>query len=105
MSAARRIADRFIIADPEQDLLACGGMGDVYRAIDTQTGETVAVKALNPDVLARYSGLLERFLREGEALRRYPDCSPPGVNPPAMERRRINPARRGWQPGWTGAAG
>ena len=70
MSAARRIANRFEISDLERDLLGRGGMGDVYRATDTQTGDTVAVKALNPDVLARDPGLLERFLREGEALRR-----------------------------------
>jgi len=68
MSAARRIADRFVIADPERDLFGRGGIGEVYRATDTQRGETVAVKALNPDVLARDPGLLERFLREGEAL-------------------------------------
>ena len=58
------IANRFEI----QDLLGRGGMGDVYRATDTQTGETVAVKALNPEVLERDPSLLERFVREGEAL-------------------------------------
>ena len=41
------IANRFEI----QDLLGRGGMGEVYRATDTQTGETVAVKALNPEIL------------------------------------------------------
>jgi predicted ATPase len=59
------IANRFEL----HDLLGCGGMGDVYRAIDTQTGETVAVKALHPEVLADDPSLLDRFVREGEALR------------------------------------
>jgi non-specific serine/threonine protein kinase len=63
------IANRFTINNPEKDLLGRGGMGDVYRATDTQTGETVAVKALNPEILARDPTLLERFVREGEALR------------------------------------
>ena len=35
MSAGYRIADRFIITDPERDLLGRGGMGDVYRVTDT----------------------------------------------------------------------
>jgi tetratricopeptide (TPR) repeat protein len=59
------IANRFEI----QDLLGRGGMGEVYRATDTQTGETVAVKALNSEILATDPNLLERFVREGEALR------------------------------------
>lgn len=69
MKTSRTIANRFVIADPDRDLLGRGGMGDVYRATDAQTGETVAVKALSPDVLTRDPDLLERFLREGEALR------------------------------------
>ena len=69
MSASQLIANRFRINDSEKDLLGRGGMGDVYRAADTQTGETVAVKALNPEILARDPTLLERFRREGEALR------------------------------------
>jgi predicted ATPase len=69
MSASQRIADRFIISNPQQDLLGRGSMGEVYRATDTHTGETVAVKALDPRVVARDPGILERFAREGEALR------------------------------------
>ena len=63
------IANRFEINDLEKDLLGRGGMGEVYRAIDKTTGETVAVKALNPEILAHDPSLLERFVREGEALR------------------------------------
>ena len=43
MSPSQLIANRFEI----QDLLGRGGMGEVYRAADSQTGETVAIKALN----------------------------------------------------------
>jgi predicted ATPase/predicted Ser/Thr protein kinase len=66
---SQRIADRFEICDLEKDLLGRGSMGDVYRATDTHTGEPVAVKALDPRVVARDPGILERFVREGEALR------------------------------------
>jgi serine/threonine-protein kinase len=44
-------------------------MGEVYRATDIQTGGLVAVRVLDPRVVAPAPGLLERFVREGEALR------------------------------------
>jgi tetratricopeptide (TPR) repeat protein len=69
MSPSQTIAHRFTINNLEKDLLGRGGMGEVYRATDTQTGEIVAVKALNNEILARDPSLLERFVREGEALR------------------------------------
>ena len=62
MNTKHLVAGRFEI----QDLLGRGGMGDVYHATDTQTGETIAVKALNPEVLERDPSLLERFVRGGE---------------------------------------
>lgn len=65
MNSYQLIANRFEI----HDLLGRGGMGEVYRATDMQTGETVAVKALNPEILKSDPTLLERFVREGEALR------------------------------------
>jgi len=51
-----------------------GGMGVVYRAADTQTGQEVAVKVLSSD-LSPDPDMLERFRREGEALRqlRHPN--------------------------------
>jgi len=63
------VSNRFEIRDLEQDLLGRGSMGEVYRATDTHTGGTVAIKALDPRVVARDPGILERFVREGEALR------------------------------------
>lgn len=50
-----------------QSQLGAGGMGTVYRGIDTRTGQTVAIKQLKPEIAQ--SELLERFQREGEALR------------------------------------
>jgi predicted ATPase/predicted Ser/Thr protein kinase len=69
MMASQLIGSRFRIDDLEHDLLGRGGMGAVYRGTDTHTGDLVAVKALDPHVVARDPELLERFTREGEALR------------------------------------
>jgi ABC-type oligopeptide transport system substrate-binding subunit/serine/threonine protein kinase len=69
MNPVHRIANRFEIRDPGHDLLGRGGMGAVYRATDTLTGALVAVKTLDSNVVTRDPELLERFAREGEALR------------------------------------
>ena len=65
MDPTPTIANRFTL----HELLGRGGMGDVYRATDSLSGESVAIKALTPSVLAHDPDLVARFLREGEALR------------------------------------
>jgi serine/threonine-protein kinase len=47
-----------------EQILGRGGMGIVYRAIDTQLDETVAIKTLPGDVMQRSPEDLERFKRE-----------------------------------------
>src|SRR5262245_24770518 len=62
------IAERFSLEAAEKNLLGQGGMGQVYRGKDTQTGEAVAIKLLKPELVASQPELLQRFQREGEAL-------------------------------------
>jgi len=69
MSTRQIIADRFEIGDLEKDLLGRGATGDVYRGIDTHAGQVVAVKALKPEIVAGNPDIVERFAREGQALR------------------------------------
>lgn len=47
-----------------QSLIGQGGVGIVYRAYDTQTRQVVALKLLNPDLLAQYSAIKRRFESE-----------------------------------------
>ena len=49
--------------------IGAGGMGTVYRGVDTQSGDPVAIKLLKPEVLQLDPDMLERFEREGQALR------------------------------------
>lgn len=41
-----------------------GGMGDVYRGFDLETGEAVAIKLLKPDIVDAMPELIDRFKRE-----------------------------------------
>ena len=50
-------------------LLGRGGMGEVYRALDTRVGRIVAIKVLPPDA-AEQSDRRQRFEREAKAVAR-----------------------------------
>jgi eukaryotic-like serine/threonine-protein kinase len=47
--------------------LGAGGMGEVYRALDTRLERTVAIKVLSPQVISS-TNLKERFEREAKAI-------------------------------------
>ncbi len=51
-------------------LIGGGGTGNVYTGADTLTGETVAIKQLRIELAGNMPQVIERFLREGEVLRR-----------------------------------
>ncbi|MCL4869088.1 MAG: protein kinase [Anaerolineae bacterium] len=53
-----------------ESLVARGGMGELYRAVDRQTGQIVALKRLLPHLVVAGSDYLARFRREAEVLRR-----------------------------------
>jgi serine/threonine protein kinase/formylglycine-generating enzyme required for sulfatase activity len=65
MTTRRIILNRFEI----EKLIGQGSMGEVYRGLDRETNKIVAIKALK-QTSNRISENIERFTREGEALRR-----------------------------------
>lgn len=50
-----------------ESLIGQGGMGHVYRAVDTRLGRSVAIKVLPPH-LSSHQALRERFEREARAI-------------------------------------
>lgn len=64
-SPADRIGGRYTLLG----LLGVGGMGSVYRALDVELDEVVALKMLRQD-LVNEPGMLERFRREVKLARR-----------------------------------
>lgn len=65
-------ADRTLIGGhyEMEALIGGGAIGSVYRGTDTTTGEKIAIKVLRSELIASAPELVERFRREGEALRR-----------------------------------
>lgn len=66
VSVGRRLASRYDI----QAVLGEGGMGTVFRAVDRELHEVVALKTLRPEVIASDESALERFKSEIRLARR-----------------------------------
>ncbi len=49
-------------------LLTTGGFGEIFHGVDHQTGKSVAIKRLLPQLVASRPEVIERFVREGQAL-------------------------------------
>ena len=64
MTAGTLFVDRFLI----EGMAGSGGMGTVYRARDTLTGKTVALKVLQVSARDQKGNLSERFAREAKLL-------------------------------------
>jgi predicted ATPase/serine/threonine protein kinase len=65
MKEPERIGERYSVVA----LIAQGMMGPLYRGLDQRLNRPVAIKVLRPEILEKHPTLLERFLREGDALR------------------------------------
>ncbi len=66
LSSGGTLAGRYEILG----VLGAGGMGVVYRARDTELGETIAIKTLRPDAMQDDPSLIERFKQEIRLARR-----------------------------------
>jgi hypothetical protein len=53
----------------QQTLIASGGIGEVYRGQDLETGQLVAIKRVKPNQLFDNSAAVQRLIHEGELLR------------------------------------
>jgi len=63
-----RIGNRYEF-DRLSDVIGRGGMGVVFRGIDTETQTTVAIKQLSPELINTHADVVARFIREADVLR------------------------------------
>jgi LuxR family maltose regulon positive regulatory protein len=64
MDKRQLVADRYQLGH----LIGEGGVGKVYKGLDTASGQPVAVKLLRPEIIPDAPDLVERFRREGRIL-------------------------------------
>ncbi len=60
----------FAVRYEVKELLGVGGMGSVFKAIDTELGDVIAIKTLKADILSREPLALDRFKSEIRLARR-----------------------------------
>ena len=66
LEAGSTLANRYEI----KRVLGAGGMGMVYKAVDKELGETVAIKTLRPEIMNQDPAALDRFRSEIRLARR-----------------------------------
>ena len=66
LAAGETLANRYEI----KKVLGAGGMGMVYKALDKELGETVAIKTLRPEFMEADPNALDRFRSEIRLARR-----------------------------------
>ncbi len=61
---------RFAVRYDVKEILGIGGMGSVFKAVDTELGEVIAIKTLRRDFVSADPSALERFKSEIKLARR-----------------------------------
>jgi HAMP domain-containing protein len=61
---------RFAVRYEVKEMLGVGGMGMVFKAVDTELGEVIAIKTLKQELLSEDANALERFKSEIRLARR-----------------------------------
>ncbi|MFI5244697.1 MAG: hypothetical protein ACHQQR_05680, partial [Gemmatimonadales bacterium] len=61
---------RFAVRYEVKEVLGVGGMGMVFKAVDSELGEVIAIKTLKQELLSEDANALERFKSEIRLARR-----------------------------------